>query len=228
MNLRAALLDAWALVMPVECAGCGAPDRSLCDACVGSLIPLPTTRSTPHGLRVVTALRYEGVVRSVILALKEQHRTDAAGALAPSFAAAVGRMLPLAGGVELVPVPTSRAAYRRRGYDPVALLVRRSGHPRSEVLRATRRTASQKTLGLAERARNLSGAFAAKGDLTSRSFVLVDDVMTTGATLDEAARALSAAGGRVLGAATLAFTPRIFAFRDNTKDEDYGGATGAQ
>jgi len=37
-----------------------------------------------------------------------------------------------------------------------------------------------------------------------------------------------AAGGRVLGAATLAFTPRIFAFRDNTKDEDYGGATGAQ
>ena len=228
MDFRAALLDAWAIIMPVECAGCGELDRTLCDACVGSLIPLPTTRSTPGGLRVVTALRYEGVVRSVILAVKEQHRTDAVGALAPSLAAAVGRMLALGGGVEVVPVPTSRAAYRRRGYDPLALLVRGAGHRRSTVLRATRRTASQKTLGLAQRAQNLSGAFTAKGDLTGRSFVLVDDVMTTGATLDEAARALAAAGGTVLGAATLAFTPRIFAFRDNAKGEDYGGATGAQ
>lgn len=227
MRLRDALLDAWALIMPVECAGCGEPDRALCPACSGHLVPLPTTRSTPGGLHVVTALRYEDVVRRVILALKEEHRTDAATALAAPLAAALLRAVPPTGPVELVPVPTSRAAYRRRGYDPVALLLRRTGHRPARVLRVVRRTSAQKTLAVAERAENLRGALAAKRPLTGRTFVLVDDILTTGATLDEAARALSEAGGSVLGAATLAFTPRLFAYRDNAYGEDYGGAKGA-
>lgn len=206
MDLRAALLDAWALVMPVECAGCGAPDRSLCAACVGSLVPLPTTRSTPGGLRVVTALRYEGVVRSVILALKEQHRTDAVGPLVPSLAAAVGRMLPLVGDVELVAVPTSRAAYRRRGYDPVALLVRRAGLPAVRELATTRRATQQKKLAADARAGNRDGYLRAVRSLEGRRFLLVDDVLTTGSTLAEASRAVRTAGGEVAAAATLAYT----------------------
>jgi ComF family protein len=227
MGLRDALLDAWALLMPVECAGCGGPDRALCAQCAEHLVPLPTARSTPGGLRVVTALRYEDVVRRVILALKEEHRTDAAAALARPLAAALLRAAPAHDGVELAAVPTSRGAYRRRGYDPVALLLRRAGSKPSRVLRVARRTSAQKTLGAAERAANLRGAFVASRDLSGRSFVLVDDILTTGATLDEAARAVSEAGGRVLGAATLAFTPRLFAFRDNARGEDYGGAKGA-
>jgi len=228
MGLWDALLDAWALILPVECAGCGEPDRALCSACAGHLVPLPTARVTPGGLPVVTALRYEGVVRRVILSLKEQHRTDAAAALATPLAAALLRAAPSTHAVEFTPVPTSRAAYRRRGYDPVDLLLRKAGHRPARVLRVVRRTSTQKTLGVAERAANLRGAFAATGSLTGRTFVLVDDILTTGATLDEAARALSEAGGRVLGAATLAFTPRLFAFRDNAGNEDYGGAKGAQ
>ena len=223
MALRDVLLDAWALVMPVECAGCGAPDRSLCSECAGHLVALPTPRSTPGGLPVVTAPRYEGVVRRVILSFKERHRTDAAAPLSRPLAAALE-----GANAELAPVPPSRAAYRRRGYDPVALLPRKAGATPARVLRVTRTTSTQKTLGAEERAENLRGAFVARRNLAGRSFVLVDDILTTGATLDEAARAVSHAGGRVLGAVTLAFTPRLFAFRDNVVGEDYRGAKGAR
>ncbi|MBX3099028.1 MAG: ComF family protein [Salinibacterium sp.] len=228
MGIRDALLDAWALIMPVECAGCGAPDRALCAACARELEPLAAVRSTPGGLPVVTALRYEGPVRRVVLSLKEQHRTDAAAPLARALAVALHRAAEPIGAVEFVPVPTSRAAYRRRGYDPVVMLLRRAGHSPTRVLRVTRSPSMQKTLGVTERANNLRGAFAARADLAGRMFVIVDDILTTGATIDEAARALSEAGGKVLGAATLAFTPRLFAFRDNVSNEDYGGAKGAQ
>lgn len=224
--MRDALLDAWALIMPVECAGCGEPDRSLCEGCSASLEPLPATRVTPGGVTVVTALRYELVVRRVILAFKEQSRTDAAAHLAPALAAALHAV---AGPhVELAPVPTSRAAFRRRGYDPVRLVLRRAGRRSARVLRSSRLMSAQKTLGVAERAANLRDAFVARGGLRGRRFVLVDDVLTTGATLDEAARAISAAGGTVVGAATIAFTPRLWPFRDKPSGEDYGGAKGAQ
>lgn len=233
MGLREALLDAWALIMPVECAGCGEPDRALCAACAVHLLPLPTRRVTPGGLPVVTALRYEEVVRRVILSFKEQHRTDAATALAGPLnaallRAALLRAVPSTCTVEFATVPTSRAAYRRRGYDPVVLLLHRAGHRPTRVLKVVRRTSAQKVLGVAERAANLRGAFAATRPLAGRTFLLVDDILTTGATLDEAARAISEAGGRVLGAAILAFTPRLFAFRDNAQAEDYGGAKGAR
>lgn len=228
MGWRDALLDAWALVMPVECAGCGEPDRGLCGQCAASLDPLPTRRATAAGLPVVAALHYEGAVRRVILSFKEQHRTDAAAHLAPALAAALLGALPAADRVELAPVPTSRAAFRRRGYDPVRLVLRKAGRRPAGVLRVARRTATQKTLGVEERAANLRGALAARGPLEGRRFVLVDDILTTGATLDEAARAISAAGGTVIGAATIAFTPRLRAFRDKPSGEDYGGAKGAQ
>lgn len=226
MGIRDALLDAWALLMPVECAGCGEPDRALCPSCSGELVPHTATRSTPRGLPVVTALRYEHVVRRVILALKEQNRTDAAAPLAAALSAAVQRAAEPHPDAELVPVPTSRAAYRRRGYDPVAMLLRGAGRRPARVLRVVRRTSAQKTLGVSERAANLRGALDARGRLEGRVFVLVDDILTTGATLDEAARALREAGGTVVGAATLAFTPRLLAFRDNALAQDYGGAKG--
>jgi predicted amidophosphoribosyltransferase len=170
-------------------------------------------------LPVVTALRYEGRVRRVILALKEQDRTYVAAALSEPLAAAIARSQSSAQ-AELAIVPTSRRAYRRRGYDPVALLLRHAGLRPKKVLRPARSTARQKTLGATQRAANLRGALVAAQPLTGRSFVLVDDVLTTGATLGEAARAITAAGGEVLGAATLAFTPRLFSFRDNARGQD--------
>ena len=186
----------------------------------------PTPRTTAGGLPVVTALRYEGVVRRVILALKEQERLDVAGHLAAPLAAAIAAAAVRR--AELVPVPTSRAAYRRRGFDPVALLLRRAGFRSARVLRHARSTGRQKSLGVAERAANLRGALAARRPLHGRSFVLVDDVLTTGATLDEAARAIRAAGGSVELAVALAFTPRLLPIRDIPDAGEYGGAKGAR
>ena len=219
------------------------PDRALCSDCRVALTATVLPRTISR-LRVYTALDYTGVVRSSILALKENGRTDVArplgqplrhalvAAFADSQAAASAHAatvrpftatgLPAAATahaaparLELVSIPPSRAAWRRRGYDPVALLCRRAGYRdvgyrRSRVLVPTRRTRSQKTLGEVDRADNLAGSLRARTDLTGRRFVVVDDVVTTGATLLEAQRALTAAGGEVVCGVALAFTPRIF------------------
>lgn len=237
MWIRDALLDAWAVLSPIECAGCDAADRSLCADCLHALQPTVTVHST-GGVRVCAALRYEGRVRRVILAFKEQERTDVARALAVPLAAAVRAALaaatpgaaaaPGAGNVELALVPTSRAAWRRRGYDPVAVLVRRAGGRSTRVLLPSRAKATQKKLGIADRAQNLRGAFVAARRLDGRRFIVVDDILTSGATISEAVRAIETAGGVVVGGATLAFTKRLLAFRDNATSEDYRGAKGAQ
>jgi ComF family protein len=172
------------------------------------LEPAVTPRTLPDGGTVYTALRYEGVVRRTLLALKESGRTDVARPLGVSLAAALARAAQP--GAEFLSVPTSRAAWRRRGYDPVALLCKRAGFPLAKVLKASRATASQKTLGSHDRALNLHESMRARVSLHGRSFILVDDVVTTGATLTEAARAVRAAGGEVVGHAALAFTPRLF------------------
>ena len=228
MTLRDALRDAWAVLFPVECAGCGAPDCSLCGECSAALVPLPTPRLGPDGLRVVTALGYDGRVRRVILALKEQGRTDVATHLARPLAASISRAREKHPHAELALVPTSARAFRRRGYDPVGLIVRRIGHRPARVLLPRRSTSRQKTLGVADRAANLDGAMVAARRLDGRSCVLIDDVLTTGATLGEGARAIRAAGGEVVGAATLAFTKRLLPSRDNHSEEDYGEAKGAR
>jgi ComF family protein len=211
---RGALRDALAVLFPVTCAGCGADDRALCASCASALLFRPRVQSLPGAgsgeLTVLSAIEYEGAARRIILALKEQGRTDVAGALATPFRAAVGAAVDApATAVELATVPPGRSATRRRGFDPVGLLVARAGlPPPARVLRSVHERASQKTLDVDERAANLSGSLVARGDVTGRRFLLVDDVVTTGATLAEAARALRESGAIVIGAATLAVTLR--------------------
>lgn len=225
--------DAWAVLFPVECAGCSADDRALCDECRAALLPGVTVRSvggalghgqgqglrqghgpSAGGLRVHSGVRYEGRVRRVILAFKEQGRTDAAAALARPLAAAVAAARIAAPAAELLLVPSTRAAYRRRGYDPVRLLASRAHLTVSRELTQARSTGAQKTLDREQRAANRVGAFRARRSLEGRTFIILDDVVTSGATLLEAARVVREADGEVLGAATLAFTPRLLPFRD--------------
>jgi ComF family protein len=206
------VLDAWSVLMPVDCAGCGRPDRALCLCCREALRPEPVRRRLTDGTPVVAALPYRGVLRRTLLEYKEGNRTDVSRVLAVPLTAAIVAARELAGGsaaAEVVPVPTSAAAYRRRGYDPVRLLLRRAGIPFSRVLARARGGTAQKTLGSADRRLNIAGTLRAMRPLAGRSFLLIDDVLTTGATLEECARAIRAAGGSVTGAATLAFTPRL-------------------
>jgi predicted amidophosphoribosyltransferase len=112
----------------------------------------------------------------------------------------------------LVPVPSAPATVRARGHDHALRLAQAAGRaarlPVAPVLQHRRPVSDQAGLGAAARAANLAGAFGAVGGLTGRPVIVVDDVVTTGATLLEAARALATAGARVHGLAVVAATPR--------------------
>lgn len=217
--LTEALRDAVALVLPVECSGCGEPGRVLCEECRAAVAPAvhPADRG---GTVVHCALDYDGVARSTIAAFKDGGRPTLAGALGPAMLAAVlaaaAASPPAASpgrGIELVAVPSSRSAYRRRGYSPVDDLLRAGGLRASRVLRVAGEHADQAGLGREARSANVAGGFSVRGvrrggdrPLAGRRFLIVDDILTTGSTMLAAADAVSAGGGDVVGAAALAET----------------------
>ena len=216
--VREALLDALAVLLPVSCVGCGVPDRAVCASCATELVPRVRCWRLPGGLPVWAALENSGVVAASIRALKDDGRTELLGGLAPALHAAVRACLantpgPLPASVRLVSIPPSAAAFRRRGFRPVDALLA-TGRPRlrsSPMLRAAGAVrGDQRRLGREARSRNVMGSFRVRARLPPGGcdVLLVDDVLTTGATLVEAAGVLRAAGIRVLGAAVLARTPR--------------------
>ena len=212
MPLLADLLD---LVLPRACAGCGAPAPLLCGPCGAALgaPPLGQVRPTPcpPGLpRTSAAAAYGGPVRGALLAHKERGRLALVTPLGAALAGAVSVLG--AGDVVLVPVPSARAAVRARGHDHALRLARAAaragGLQAAPLLVPARAVADQSGLDAAERAANLAGALVARRALGGLPVVVVDDVMTTGATLVEAARALRDGGARVRGAAVVAATAR--------------------
>ncbi|MFF1360615.1 ComF family protein [Streptomyces sp. NPDC058297] len=226
--MRGWLQDLGDLVLPAECGGCGRPRTALCARCgdalcggaPGRVRPSPE----PRGLPVVhAAAPYRDAVRAVLLAHKERGALGLAEPLGVALAGAV-RAGPSGAGdgggaggggpVVLVPVPSARKAVRARGHDPArriayaaAAELRRAGVPARVLaaLRQRRVVADQAGLNSRRRLANLAGALevpaGARGLLAaSGRIVLVDDVMTTGASLVEAARAIRAAvAGAALG-----------------------------
>ncbi|MGN7968596.1 ComF family protein [Microbacterium sp. 22296] len=203
--IASALRDALTFWLPLACAGCDDPDVSLCDGCRGHLAPRPSRSSREPDLTVVSALPFEGVPARVIRAFKEEGRTALARDLAPALAAALAASGP--SGATVTTVPSSRAAFRRRGYRPVEVLVRRTGRRPERLLRLRRAPADQRGLDGRARRENVRDVFAVRG-LVSGPVVVVDDVVTTGATLAEAVRALRAAGATDVRVVALAHTPR--------------------
>lgn len=217
-----------------ECAGCGAFESFLCGACQRALRADPVSTHTPRGLPVYAGLVFEGVAARVIRAMKQEGRTSLIRHLAPPLFAALQHGASSVHGSDehpprapvrdtlapigyplthhvIVPVPTSPAAFRRRGYRVPDLLIRATGLRAVPLLRTTRRVDDQRHLGRAQRQRNVSHSMGVRASTRTPAgtvpVLLVDDVMTTGATLDEAARALREAGFRVPAAVTLAATP---------------------
>jgi predicted amidophosphoribosyltransferase len=173
--------------------------------------------------RTFAVAEYSGTVKAALLAHKEDGLLSLARplgrALALSVFAALARELRTSTGepVALVPVPSRRQVTRARGYDPLLAMtraartaLRRAGLTAyvSPVLRVVRDVADQSGLDAPARAANLSGAFAAREVRTGRLIVVVDDIITTGATALEATRALTAAGVPVTGVAVVAATRR--------------------
>ncbi|MFI1539530.1 ComF family protein [Streptomyces anandii] len=205
------------LVLPAECGGCGRPRTVLCPRCRAVLAGAAPRRVRPEpepsGLPAVhAAAPYADEVRAVLLAHKERGALALAAPLGAALAGAVRaglRQAPGAGAggpVLLVPVPSARRAVRTRGHDPTrrialaaAAELRRCGTPARvlAVLRQRRAVADQSGLDSRQRRDNLAGALTVAGAgvrlLLGGPVVLVDDLMTTGASLAEAARVVGAA-----------------------------------
>jgi predicted amidophosphoribosyltransferase len=169
--------------------------------------------------------RYEGDVRSILLGYKERGRRGLRADLGAALLVAClavwlelsppQAILPL----RLVPVPSRRAAVRERGHDAVRGVATVAAVKLCELgirakvtpaLRHAREVADQSGLTIGARAANLAGALEVRrpGAVAGALVIVVDDIVTTGATAADAVRALTAAGAHVVGVAAIAATPR--------------------
>jgi ComF family protein len=148
--------------------------------------------------------RYEGALRAIVHALKYGARSTLARPLATRLRACGEEVL--TGADLVVPIPLHRSRQRQRGFNQAAEIARHLGVPVQHALRRTRRTSSQADLPAARRHANVRGAFAPTrgASVSGRIVVLVDDVSTTGATLNACAAGLRAAGAREVRALIVA------------------------
>ena len=191
------------LLVPRSCLACRAPGADLCRRCRRTLPWLPPADCGPAGALdlVWSPLAHDGSARALVLALKLRRLTAAADLMAAQIAAGAPGGL-LDAGV-LVPVPGTPSKRRARGFDPAERIARalgrRVGMPVRALLRVDRRAAAQVGAGRAQRLRRRGVDVV--GDAPGR-VTLVDDVRTTGATLEACARALKRAGSDTVVAVT--------------------------
>ncbi|HEX9808944.1 MAG TPA: ComF family protein [Alphaproteobacteria bacterium] len=180
----------------------GGTGEPLCGACI---------RTPPPYERARAVFRYDDASRGLVIGFKHADRTRGAGAFAAWMARAGAELLAEADVV--VPVPLHRWRLFARRYNQAALLAlalsRASGRPAAvDALGRVRATPSQGRLGRRRRRLNVRGAFAVPGRrapaIAGRRVLLVDDVLTTGATAESASRALLRAGAAAVDVLTLA------------------------
>jgi len=207
------------LLLPSVCASCGrdAPAGPLCGACALApadvLAPPPRALSSWHA-----AIAHEGAGGDWVRRFKYPARglpglDPAAEAVAVGLVKGLVKRLPGAAPDLVVPVPLHARRLRERGFNPAALLAQacaREARVRFApvLLTRLRDTPSQTGLSRAARRRNVAGVFVARATAAPRVW-LVDDVVTTGSTLSEAARALRRAGVREVVGVCLAHRPLV-------------------
>jgi predicted amidophosphoribosyltransferase len=209
--LRALLTAVLDLLLPLTCAGCRGPSGPLCGDCLARLDRRPVRCLPRPGCPPVWAAGpYAGLDRRVLLAFKENGTDDLVAPLGARVAAAYTAAGWAGPDTLLVPVPgrgPPRWPVTRLAHACVAAAGGDSAGRVAPLLRYRLRARRQVGLGRAERRTNRHGVFTAAGASAGEGgnrAVVVDDVLTTGATIAEAARALRAEGIRVVGAVVLA------------------------
>lgn len=212
------------LLLPLECGGCGAPATRWCAECAGQLgvgpdQPRLVSPRIDPGVPVFALGRYAGARRRAIVAVKERGRADLIPPLAGALAGGLQQLLRwglLDLPMTVVPAPTRRSAARRRGGDPVTRIATAAlaRHPAAVVLPALRMTPLARDsvgLGTAARERNVAGRVRVRRRCRGRlpdpavgEVLLLDDIVTTGATMAESVRVLRAGGARIAGVLVLA------------------------
>ncbi|MFW0792236.1 ComF family protein [Gordonia sp. CPCC 205515] len=212
------------LVVPIVCGGCERPGVSWCADCAAALAddPIATTPRVEVGVPVWALGHYRGPHRDALIAMKEHGRLDLTAPLGRALARGVATLarwgeLPDAPTLVLVPAPTRASSARRRGGDPVTAMattaVRVLGtHSHVAPLLVTSAwTRDSAGLDARRRAQNLSGAIRVRErgaharERARRSCViLVDDVVTTGATAAQSVRVLAGIGVEVDAALVVA------------------------
>lgn len=210
------------LVAPHVCLGCNAEGSLLCVACSADVIKAPGLcyrcwKPSLYGLtcngcsahaavfRAQAICMYEGPAKQLVLKLK----FGSAQAAVKPMAAIMATRVPQNLDVVIVPVPTATSRRRKRGYDQAILLAQRlAGVRRVQYVDCLRRLGQAHQVGAnrAQRTQQLRGAFvvACPSRIYGQHVVLIDDVMTTGATFEAAAQALIAVGAQRVSALAFA------------------------
>lgn len=216
------------LLLGASCPGCGRPAVTLCRPCgvavrpepfVAWPSPVPPALRWPSPVLPVAGGVNSGPLRASLISWKEQGRFGLTAPLSHLLASAVIQLVRPGRPALMVPVPTSRRSKRARGADVVDELARQSARllkavgveiAVSQALTYARATQDQAGLDAQHRTANLSGAMRMRASraLDGHDVVVVDDILTTGATLAEAVRVLSSHGHRPVGVAVAAATPR--------------------
>ncbi|MFM6939972.1 MAG: ComF family protein [Rhodoluna sp.] len=204
MKILDAALD---LILPTPCILCGRKGAALCKNCRQFIHASRRAVARP-GISGWAVSEYGENQRRIFHEFKESGLTSLVGCLADLLAPElewIRSKFETEAPVFLVPMPSSRANFKKRGYNPAKLLAsrtnRRARRPFMvlDALKSVRDTSDQAGLTTAERQTNVAGAMQVKRSVQGARVLLFDDVVTTGATLAEAARALSEAGAEVLG-----------------------------
>lgn len=213
-NLFTALTD---LMVPLECGGCGHPGTRWCAGCRTRIAddPVQLTPRVRLGVPAWALGRYRAPYATAVVAMKEHRRRDLAVPLGIALAHALRTLarwseLPYASALCLIPAPTRALAARRRGGDPVTafarVAARRLGPSVSvaPLLRSVGTTLDSAGLDARHRSSNMTGAIRGRHPPTwwptdgpAPPAILVDDVLTTGATAAESVRVLASMSVRV-------------------------------
>lgn len=223
-RVKTAFLD---LLLPLRCLGCGKEGSLICPACCDSLprVKLPLCQRcgatasegnlcrncTSHPLTIDgirSVFLFQGTVRQAILQLKYKHLKAVSAPLAQLLAEFL-RSHPMKGEV-IIPVPLHSKRLRQRGYNQASLLAKELsllvGLPVAEdtLIRVRDAVPQARARSALERRQNVKDAFACRQGLEGKQILLIDDVCTTGATLDACATALRKSGASSVWGLTVA------------------------